>query len=223
MELHELKSIWQAYDNKLEKSLKLNLHCLQTIQAQKVKSKLTPLLWLRIFEVLLHVGTIYWLTGFLYRHFFQIQYAVSAMVVILFFTMAFINCIRQVIIIKQMDYSNDIVSIQSSLIVLRTHLINYVKLSFLCLPTFLAYPIIGFKAGWDLDIVAHFHHNWWTAQIVFSVLMIPVCIWLYKQVSYKNMHKKWVRNLIVQSLGSGSVGKAIEVVNEIEDLKREYV
>ncbi len=36
MELSEMKSIWQAYDEKLERSLKLNLHCLEVLQAQKL-------------------------------------------------------------------------------------------------------------------------------------------------------------------------------------------
>lgn len=65
MELSELKSIWQAYDNKLERSLKLNLHCLELIQAQKVKSKLRPLLWQRVIEIVFHSVVIYWLGGFL--------------------------------------------------------------------------------------------------------------------------------------------------------------
>ena len=43
MELNDVKSLWQAYDSKLERSLKLNLHCLDLIQAQKVKSQLEPI------------------------------------------------------------------------------------------------------------------------------------------------------------------------------------
>src|SRR4051794_12008819 len=111
MELNEIKAMWQAYDAKLEKSLKLNLHCLEMIQAQKVRSKLTPLFWQRLVEVTLHVIIIFWLIDFLYKNFFQLPYAISAIVLILFYIIVFLNCLKQIIIIRQMDYSNEIVTI----------------------------------------------------------------------------------------------------------------
>ena len=53
MELSEVKSIWQSYDSKLEKTLKLNLHFLELIQSQKIKSKLAPVFWQRVIEITL--------------------------------------------------------------------------------------------------------------------------------------------------------------------------
>ena len=58
MEQDELKMIWQSYDTKLNKSLKLNLHCLGLIQTQKVRSQLAPLLWHRAIEGILHAVAI---------------------------------------------------------------------------------------------------------------------------------------------------------------------
>ena len=222
MELSEIKSMWQAYDSKLEKSLKLNIRCLEMIQAQKVKSKLTPLLWLRVIEIILHVIVIFWLFTFLYKNLFLPVYAVSAFVLIAFYILAFINCLKQIIVIKQMDYSNDIVTIQSSLIIIKTHIINYVRLSFLCIPIFLAYPIVGMKALTNVDFVSHLSSSWWKAQIFTSIVFIPICLWLFKQVSYKNMHKKWVRDVIQTSSGK-RVTKAMEFIKELETLKREQV
>lgn len=222
MEFSEIKSMWQAYDIKLEKSLKLNLHCLGIIQAQKVKSKLLPLLWQRVSEIILHVIVIVWLINFLYNNFFQLPYAASAIVLIIFYLIAFINCLKQIITIKQMDYSNDVVTIQSSLVILQTHIVDYMRLTFLGIPTYLAYPVIAFKALTNFDIVSQLHGNWWTSQIIFSIILIPVCVWLYMQVSYKNIHKKWVRFIIQKSSGS-RVTKAMEFINELETLKKEML
>jgi len=220
MELSEIKSIWQAYDTKLEKSLKLNIHCLEMIQTQKVKSKLTPLLWFRVVEIILYIVVIFWLTGFLYKHFFEFQFAVSALALIGFFIIAFINCLKQIIIIKQMDYSHDIVTIQSSLITLQTYIANYVRLTFLCMPTYLAYPIIAFKVLANFDIVSQLSRNWWTAQIIFTIILTPMCIWLYRQVTYKNIHKRWVKFILEKSL-STSVTKAMVFIKELQTLKHE--
>ncbi len=216
MELNELKSMWQAHEVKLEKSLKLNLHCLALIQAQKVRSKLAPLLWLRVVELLFLVIVIWWLAGFLFNHFSEWAYAFAALGLIVFYAIAFINCLKQIILIKQMDYSDNIVSLQSSLEKLQTHVVDYLRLTFLVVPTYLAYPIVGFKAL-GFDILAHLHGNWWMGQIIFSVLLVPIC--LYKEISYKNMHKNWVR-IIIGTAGNRVV-KSMEFIKELDKIRQE--
>ena len=230
MELNELKSIWQAYDSKLEKSLKLNLHCLEMIQTQKVKSKLTPLLWQRGVEIAFHTIFIFLLIGFLYKNFSQFPYVVCTIALLAFYIIAVINCLKQITIIKRMDYSNDIVTIQSSLVMLRTHSVNLVRLACLCIPTYLGFPMIvsesiadfGLKGLSYLDIRSNYHGNWWTVQIISSIILIPLCIWLYRQVSFKNIHKKWVKN-IIQKFSGSRVTRAIELVNELQELKKGYI
>lgn len=218
--------MWQAYDTKLEKTLKLNLHCLELIQTQKVKSELAPLFWQRVIEITLHAIVVFLLVIFLYKNFFQLPYALSAFALLIFYTVAIVMCLKQIIIIKRMDYSNDIVTIQSSLVMLQTHMVNFMRLAVLCIPAFMAYPIVVSKAITDFDFtnLAFFdiglqgHGNWWRAQITSSIVLIPLCIWFYREVSYKNIHKNWVKKTIQKTSGT-RVAKAIEFVKELESLK----
>lgn len=219
MELSELKSIWQAYDTKLEKSLKLNLHCLEMIQSQKVKSKLKPLLWLRIAEIILHSIVIIWLAGFLVKNISAFQYVLSASAIILFFAIAFANGIKQVILLKEIDNNDDILTIQKKLALLQSHIADYIRIVFLCMPTYLAYPIIFFKVVGNFDIVSNFSHNWWLTQLAFTIVLIPICIWLYSQVNYRNIYKGWVRYIIEKSAGA-RISKAMELMKDIDDMKR---
>jgi hypothetical protein len=219
MDIQEIKNIWQAYDSKLEKSFRLNMHCLELIQSQKAKSKLKPVLILRIVEIVLHIIVIGWLGNFLYKNFLQWPYALSAAALILFFVVALSNCTRQIITIMQIDYSNNVTDIQKKLTLLQAHIVDYVRLTFLVLPTWLAYPLITFKALTNIDIIPYVNHNWWIGQLIFTALIIPVCIWLYRQVSYKNLHKKWVRYIIIKSTGY-SVTKAMEFINEIDEFRQ---
>lgn len=219
MELSELKLIWQAYDMKLEKSLKLNLHCLEMIQSQKAKSKLKPLLLLRIAEVILHSIVIIWLVVFLIKNISLIQYVLSASALILFFVIAFANCIKQIILLKEIDNTEDVLTIQKKMTLLQSHITDYIRLTFLCLPTYLAYPIIVFKVFGNFDIVTKFSHNWWIAQLAFTIVLIPFCIWFYNQVTYKNIHKKWVKYIIEKSAGT-SILKAMVFVKDIDDMKK---
>lgn len=219
MELQELKNIWQAYDTKLEKSMKLNLHCFELLQSHKVRSKLRSLLILRIIEIIMHLFVLRWLGNFLYTHFFEWQFAVAAALLMLFFMIAAINCIKQVVLIKQIDYSENITDIQTKLNSLHAHVVDYIRLTFLVLPTYMAYPIVAFKALGNFDIT-QINHKWWMAQLIFSALMIPASIWLYRQVSYKNMHKKWVSFILKNSVGK-SVTDAMAFTKEIDEFKKE--
>ena len=228
MELTEMKSIWQAYDSRLQKSLKLNLHCLGLIQTQKVKSQLTPLIWQRGIELALHTMAIALLLAFLVNNFSQWPYAVSALSLLVFYVIAFSNCLRQILIIRRMDYSNDIVTIQSSLVMLRAHMVNLARLSILCIPTYLAYPMVVSKAIADLelkglsfmDIRAGYQGNWWTVQLIVTIILVPLCIAFYRQVSYKNIHIGWVKN-IIRKFSGNRVTRAMELMNELESLKRD--
>ncbi len=179
MDIEELKNLWQTYDAKLERSLSLNIRCIDLIQAQKAKSKLKGLFISRIIEGITHLVIMYYLLKFLVAHFFEVQFSISAGILLLFFIMAFINCIKQVVIIKQIDYSENITDIQRKLTLLNTHIVDYMRLTFLVMPTYLVYPVIAFKALLNIDIFSKFTGPWWAAQIVFSILMVPVCIWLY--------------------------------------------
>jgi len=100
---------------------------------------------------------------------------------------------------------------------LQSQIVDYIRLTFLCIPTYLAYPVVGFKALGDFD-VSMINQKWWIANFIFSIIIIPLCIWLYKEVSYKNIHKKWVKFLVQSSAGT-RVSKAMEFIKELDDWK----
>jgi hypothetical protein len=226
MELNEFKTMFQSYNAKIEQTLKLNQHFMESLQAQKIRSDMSKILWQRIFEIAFHTISILLLLVFLFVNFYDFPYAVSALLLLAFYGILFTGCLRQIFIIKQMDYSNDIVSIQSSLVMLQTNILTFAKLTVLCVPVLLAYPIVISKALEELnitifgnfDLIASSHGNWWTAQIIASVVLIPLGIWIYRQVNYKNINKEWVRAYIETST-SRSVRKSLEFLKELQSLK----
>jgi hypothetical protein len=226
MELDVLKTMWQSNDAKLEKSLELNEQNIELIQSQKVASKLTPLYWQRVIECTFHSIAIVLLIGFLFKNMTEVPYAVSAIALLAFYVTTFINAWKQIRLIKNMDFSKDLAAMQSSLVMLQTHVINYAKLAILFIPTFLAYPVIltkvikdfNIKALADFDIIAKSNGSWWTLELVALIILVPLGIWFYKEVSYKNMDKKWVNNFIRKSSGT-RVTKALEFLKELQSLK----
>lgn len=230
MELNEIKSLWEIYDKKLDASLKLNQHFIDLIESEKVKSSLAPLFWRRIAEGIVQLACMVFLVVFLTRHFSEVAYSVSALTLIAFYMVAFVNSIRQLVIIKRMDYSNDILTIQSSLAMLQAHNLGYARMVVLFIPACLSFPTVVLKAINDLHIGAFANKDmmtlsgghWWTAQVVTTFALIPLGLWFYNQISYRNFHKDWVRTFIQRSSGK-RVRKAAEFMKELYSLKFEAI
>jgi hypothetical protein len=230
MELNEIKPLWEMYDKKLEAAVKLNQRFISLIEAEKVKSSLAPLFWRRIAEGTLQMGCMVFLMVFLARNFFEPVYCFSAIVLIAFYMVAFMNSIKQLVIIKRMDYSSDIVTIQSGLAMLQANNLKYARMVILFIPACLAFPGVVLKALRDLHINAFANidmmtlsgGHWWTAQLATTLALIPLGIWCYTQLSYKNVHKKWVRDFIERSSGR-RVRKAVEFMKELHSLKFEVI
>lgn len=226
MELDELKSIWQTNDAKLDKSLKLNEQHIELIQTQKVASKLAPLYRKRMVECVFHIIAILLLIAFIFKNITELPYALSAIALLAFYITTLVNALKQINLIRNMDFNKDLATIQSSLVMLQTHIVNYAKLAVLFIPSFLAYPVViskmiknyNIKFFGEFDIIEKSNGSWWLMMIVVSAILIPLGIWFYKEVSYKNIDKPFVKRFIEKSSGK-RVTKALEFLKELQNLK----
>ena len=226
MELDELKAAWISNNEKLEQRISINEQKIELIQKQHVASKLAPLFVYRIIEMVFHAAAILLLLIFWYQNFFELPYAISAMALLAFYITLFINSLNLARTVKNMDYDQDLASLQSALLLLQTRSVNYAKMTILFIPVFLSYPMVFSKVIKDYHIKALAEFNvidqtldsLRTAQIVIFCVMIPLGIWFYREVTYKNMHKKWVRDFIRKSSGK-RVEKALDFLKELQYLK----
>ena len=226
MELDALKSAWQAHESDLANKAKLNARLLDKIEAQKVRSTVRPLLVENMVVIIFHILTILGLFVFLIYHISDIHYAVSALVLLGYYVFLSVNTGRQIKEIKSIRRSGDVVSMQSSLTRLKTHKLDFVRLSVLTIPAFLSFPVVVPKALEDLnikvfegfDIISQTHGAWWLVEIITCLVLIPIGVWFYAQVKPENIHKNWVRNLINRTTGN-NVHKAILYLNELEAMK----
>lgn len=225
MELDDIKSMWQSNDEKLEKSLRLNEQQIEFIQTQKVASKLAPLYRKRLIECIFHVAAILLLIAFIFKNRSEFPYALSAIGLLAFYITTLTNALHQINLIKEMDFNKDLATMQSSLVLLQTHIINYAKLAVLFIPTFLAYPVViskvikdyNIKLFGEFDIIQKSNGNWWTMMITVSIILIPLGLWFYREVSYKNIDKPFVKRFIEKSSGK-QVTKALEFLKELQEL-----
>jgi hypothetical protein len=227
MELDNLKTMWSDYNSTLDKSLNLNLHTLNRIQTQKVKSVLTPLYWQRIIEITFHTIAIALLSIFCYYNSSQLAYSMSGYILITFYALAFRNSFIQLKALNNVNAGKSVISVQESLATIQSNSLHFVRLSVLFIPALLSFPVVISKAIIDLkltslsnfDILKETHGNWWTAEIIAFAVLVPLGIWFYNVINYRNVSKKWVNNVIEKAAGT-RVKKVIEYIHELEVLKR---
>ena len=220
MNTTDIKNIWKEHDNLLDKSMRLNMLCLETIQSRKSKSKLRPLLFLRIFETISHIVIALFLSSLIYDVSSSFNMTILLLFVILFVLYSLILCIRQLVILVQINFSEEVLDMQRKLSELQIHILDYFKLVFLIIPFWFVYPVLGiylFAGVYDISILPS---AWWTGNVIVSILFSIFSIYAYTQVSYKNIHKRWVR-FFIKNAGGKSVTKAMEFLNVIDEFERD--
>ncbi len=213
MEDITLKNLWKAQDEKLEKTMRLNLYLLESLQKQKAESKLSSLARFKGWAVALGVIWVLFLGVLIYGNQLQnIYFTVSVGMIMLFNIAAVAIYIKHITLIRQLDYSQSITATQKKLSVLQASTFN---LRFLLLQT--PFYTTWF---WSTGMINDMGMRFWFISLPITLLFTVLAIWLYKNLTLENMHKKWVRGLINSTPEHTSVFKAIDFLNELEEFKK---
>ena len=213
MEDITLKQLWKAQDEKLEKTMKLNLYLLESLQKQKAESKLNSLARFKGWAVALGIVWVLFLGLLLYGNQLQnIYFTVSVGMILLFNIAAIIIYARHIVLIRELDYSATITGTQQKLSRLQSSTFN-LRFLFLQTPFYTTW-------FWSEGMIKDAGLNFWFMSVPITLAFTVLAIWLYKNLTLKKMHKKWVRKLIYSTPEHSSVFKAIDFLNEIEEFKK---
>ena len=222
MEDVTLQNLWKQYDQQLQESRLLNLQAwalnkqsFAMLQTQKAKSKLNRLATFKKWVIALGIGLVVLFCWLIFNTITWqgIFFNISLGMIALFTLVAVIAYIRQVLLIQRIDESNSIVDTQQNLALLQSSTLRITGILWLQMPFYCTMSLTpsmfvygGLKA--------------WVISIVVTGLFTFAAIWLYKNIHYKNRHKKWFK-LLFNNLEWTYVTKAIEYLDEIEKFKKE--
>ncbi len=223
MEPDELKHLWQMYDQKLNQSLAINLHCLQAIQTQKAKSKLNGMLWIKILAV---VAGLVWIgilavairvTLFILEHqpltVGKVSFLVSISLILLITLVGVALYAKHIVWILQINASENVVDMQQKTTSLQVSTLQVTRILFLQMPF---YVTCIFQWKW----VSQDNVLFWLVYVPLVVLFTWLAIWLYQNISYRNVDKKWFR-LLFDNPEWTSPAKALLFLKEIDDFRKD--
>jgi len=213
MEDITLKDLWKAQEEKLDRSMKLNLFILESLQKQKAQSRLNGLARLKLVAVILGIVWSLFLGMLIYGNQLQNMYfTVSVGMIMLITILAVVLYIRHIILIKELDYSQSITDTQKKLSKLQASTFNS---RFILLQT--PFYTTWF---WSTGMIEGSGIKFWLIAVPITLLFSLLTIWLYRNLTPGNMHKKWVKALVKNDPEHISVMQAQDFLNEIEEFKK---
>jgi glucan phosphoethanolaminetransferase (alkaline phosphatase superfamily) len=213
METEELKKAWNASDNSLEKLWALNTRCIEMLQTHKAKSKMRSLAIFKTLAALLGIPYVLFLGALVYiNHFRNPYFAVSIGMILLITLFSIVEYARELFIIRQINYSENVVNTQEKLSALQSSTLFVTRVIWLQLPFWSTW-------FWSSKWIDYGSLQFWLIPFPITLFFTLLAIWLYRNISLKNMNKRWF-SILMGGFEWTSVRKAMEFLDEIEAFKK---
>lgn len=209
--------LWKEHYTKIEQSLQINKKLLRETIDQKAMRSMRSLYATKITGIVLGIIYLFILGTFLSFALINftsaaLYFIVSMGAIFLINLKAVFDYIKHINWVNNIDFSGNVSDIQTKLAKLKLSIFQHCRTMTLQLPFwttfFLSDKWFPGEVGWGYILF----------QIFITGSFTFTAIWIYRQLTIENGHKKWVRALIAGS-GGKSVNKALEFYGELEEFK----
>ena len=219
MEDLELKKMWNACNQNIDEAKILNLQSwavnirtFEYLQTYKAQSKLKSLSTLKKWAVALGVLWVIFLGLLVYGNHFQNLYFTVSVCMLMFFSVAAIAIyIKHIVLIDKINFSESVVDAQKKITELQNSSINIIRILWLQMPFYTTF-------FWSTEWLTS-DYRFWLIAFPITIFFTLLSIWLYKNISLKNVNKKWFKILLSKEWTS--VSSAKKYLNEIEEFKND--
>lgn len=220
MELDDLKQAWNEQNQKLDQILQLNRQNLRTTQLDRTRSALGRFKMYLIFEVL--VGSVLFILSgsYIADHVFTPTLSIPAFVLAVSALVAVIGGIRKLVLLGQIDYADPITAIQKKAESVKLSFLGTIRLMIMMLPFYMVYVVLGLNLLFGWDILADGDRGFLWANLVFSLILVVPAVWMFRQLSLRNIGNPVVR-AVVQGSGGVQMIAAMEFLNSIREFEGE--
>lgn len=189
LDLDDLQQHWAAYDRKLDTIVGLNRQLLMAAHMNKVRSPLQRLMWFLIAESVVQLAVVVVLGSFVFNNIAALRFALPGAALGIIAIVLLIMLVRQIIIVRQIDYLVPIATIQAHIGALRILSIRNTQFIFLVAPLIWGlFVIVAFRGFWGLDTYRLFGYTYLLAQVAFGAAIIPLAIWLSRRFADRMRH-----------------------------------
>jgi uncharacterized membrane protein len=214
MEDQALIQLWKEYNNQMEENLQLNRNNAVQILEIKIKSTISSLKPVKIFAVFVGILWVIFIDSILYITFNHANsfFLVSAIMQVVLTKIAIGIYIYQLAIIDKVEVENDVVSVQEKIAKLQSSTLWVARLMFLQLPVWTTFY-------WNTEMLSNNEYLLYIAQLVATIALSILSIWLFLNINMENRQKKWFKLLFEGKEWNASI-QALEMLNQINQFKK---
>jgi len=209
----EFQQLWKVYDEKLQRSLRLNQQLLEAIQHRKVRVSFGWQIAFKVMVVCLGIGWNVILGSLLWRFRDNPVFVVSAALIIGFTSYVIAGYFMQFLLMVNINLSKNILDTQRQLAWLEAIIIRTLRVSFLQAPV---YPFLFVPRVLPAGVAARY----WLVEAVVTIVLAVVAIWLYRRITLRNASGGWVKKM-VDNEGGKSIARARAFIKEVEEYKKD--
>jgi len=220
IDLDQMKKTWAEHDRKLEESVRLSRQVLRTIYLKAGRSRLRRLLGFTAAHALAWFCIIGALGNFIYNHRAAPRFALAAGAADVYAIGFLAALIRQMAMVRGIDYGQPVAAIQRQLEALRMLRIRTTQWGVLA-GTVVWAPclIVASEAFLGADLYRLFGIPWVTANLLFGLALIPLAIWCSKKFGSRITGSPLLRQVMNDLAGNNLNAAAgfLAVLSEFED------
>ena len=214
----EMKEVWTAHDKKLDQSIRLNQELLNAATLSKAHSATQRMGWALGLEAVMWFVMIVSLGSFISHHVGTLRLSLSAAALDLYAIAMLAATIRQIVALREIDYSGAVTAIQKQLEMLRVLRIRITQRALLGGTVVWApFLIVAARAFLGLDIV---NRMWLWVNVAFGLCLIPLAVWLSKVFGERMGRFPFIQR-VMNDIAGRNLNAASELTSKLSQFEAE--
>ena len=209
--IENLQNTWSEHEEKLQKSINLNLELLKRVNVKSARSKMTSLIWINALTLAFYQVVMWYFVYYTVIRWPMVQFVIAGLLLVVWSGIISYGAIKQLKLILEIDYAGPVTIVQKQLQKVKIAIVHFLRMALMILPFHMIFIIVTSDILFNVDIIKVADPLWMILQTL--VLIIPT-VWIYRNLSPENVNKKWV-NWLLQGNGS-QINEAQSFIKEIE-------
>jgi hypothetical protein len=211
IDIENLQNTWSKHEEKLQKSINLNLELLKRINVKSARSKMTSLIWLNAITLVFYQVVMWYFVYYTVLSWPVVQFVIAGLILAVWSGIISYGAVKQLKLILEIDYAGPVTIVQKQLQKVKIAIVHFLRMALMILPFHMVFIIVINDILFNVDIIKVADPLWMILQTL--ILIIPT-VWIYRNLSPENVNKKWVNWLLK---GNGSqINEAQNFIKEIE-------
>jgi hypothetical protein len=215
MTFDDMERQWKSQDEKLDTLLQINLSELRRSHVDAAATALQRIRRSIGLELFVDGIALLLIGSFIGDHFDTPRFLIPALLLHVCAIASFGVRLRQLLMLRQVDYAGPIVHAQRALTSLRRSRIRAAKWTMLVAPLlWVPLLIVGFEGFFGIDAYRFFETRWIAANLLFGAALIPLMLWLSHRYGDRLARSPFLQRL-ADDLAGRSLGEANAFLGQI--------